>query len=136
MNIILSANNNKDMYVIPVVPNGIEINSPQKNETFEGLNGDLVLIGNPGLREFSISSFLPVNKNYNFVHQGAEQNGWKYVEFIDNLKKSKTPVRVVMTNKQKYTIFNGLCSIENFKYQADKVGDIQYELNFKEFPVL
>lgn len=57
MNITLSANNNADIYVLPIVPPGIEINSPQKNETFEGLKGDLTLIGNPGLKEISISSF-------------------------------------------------------------------------------
>jgi hypothetical protein len=136
MNITLSVNNNKDIYVLPVVPNGIEIESSQKNETFEGLNGDITLIGNTGLKEFSVSSFFPVDKKYNFVAQGSEKNGWKYVEFIENLKKNKTPVRVVMTNKQKYSVFNGLCSIEKFKYKTDNVGDIQYTLDLKEFTVL
>jgi len=136
MNITLSANNNADIYVLPIVPPNIEINSPQKNETFEGLKGDFTLIGNKGLKEISISSFFPVDKNYSFVAQGAEKNGWKYVEFVENLKKNKTPVRVVMTNKQKHTIFNGLCSVENFKYKPDNVGDIQYTLDLKEFPTL
>jgi len=136
MNIILSANNNKDVYTLPIVPNGIEINSPQKNETFEGLNRDITLIGNPGLKEIPITSFFPVNKDYPFIAQEAEKNGWRYVEFIENLKKSKTPVRVIITNKQKYTVFNGLCSIENFKFKTDNVGDIQYTLDLKEFTEL
>ena len=136
MTIILSANNNQEIFTLPVVPSGMEINSSQKNEIFEGINGDITLIGNLGLKEFSISSFFPVNKDYNFIVRGAEKDGWKYVEFIVRLRKEKKPVRVVWTNKNKYTIFNGLCSVENFKYKPDKVGDINYTLDFKEFPVL
>jgi hypothetical protein len=136
MNITLSANNNSDIYIIPVVPPNLPIKTAMNNEVLSTLNGDILILGNETLKEFSISSFFPVNKSYKFTANGYEANGWKYVNFIGENKKSKTPIRVVITTKDKYTVLNTLMSIESFVYSVDKVRDIQYELSLKEFPTL
>ena len=132
-NITFSANNNADVYVLPVVPNLGDIEEPQNNEVLKGLNHDIKIIGNPGLDKFSVNSFFPVNKEYTFVANGSEPNGWKYVEFIRNCKKNKVPIRVVITSKSKYTIKNKLFSIEGFKYHPDNVGDVVYQIDLEEF---
>jgi len=136
MNIVLSANNNADVYILPVVPNGLDIDEPQTTEILKGLDHDIKVIGNVGLDKLSINSFFPVDKKYTFIATGAESNGLKYVEFIQNCKKNKIPMRVVITNKNKYTIKNKLFSIEDFKYHSDNVGDIVYQLDLEEYPNL
>lgn len=132
-NIILSANNNADVMVLPVVPPDIPVKSPQNNEVFSTIKGDVLIIGKPGLREVSITSFFPVNKDYPFIAHGAERNGFKYVEFIENYRRLQKPVRLVWTTKDKYTVLNMLCAVESFEYAPDKVGDLNYTLALKEF---
>ena len=66
MNIIFSANNNEEVYVLPIVP-PIELNIPRKNEEFETINsGTLNLIGTRGLKSLSIqldeSTLLKIEK--------------------------------------------------------------------------
>ena len=133
MNITLTSQDNSQVFIIPVVPPNLPIKSGSNNETFSSIDKDITIIGNPVLREFSLNSFFPVNKNYPFVKNGYEPDGWKYVSFIESAKNSKQPVRVVVTTNNKYTVLNILMSIESFIFSADKVGDIQYELSLKEF---
>lgn len=134
MNITLSANNNSDVMILPVVPPDVPIRSPQNNEVFSAINGDLLIIGKRGLREVTITSFFPVNKDYPFIAQGAESNGYKYIEFIENYKNLREPFRLVITTKDKYSVLNMLCTVEaGFEYAPDKVGDLKYTLPLKEF---
>jgi hypothetical protein len=133
MNITISKNNNQEILIIPIVPPNISITQGSKNETFETLTGDINILKNPALKEISLSSFFPVNKNYSFVSKGSEPDGFKYVNFIENAKNNKEYIRLVMTSKENRTIFNSLVSIENFEYDLDKVSDIVYSVDFKEF---
>lgn len=56
------------------------MNSPQDNDTFEAVTGDINVIGAPKLRTLSFSSIFPVNKNYPFIRaQASYKNGWEYV---------------------------------------------------------
>lgn len=133
MNITISKNNNSEILIIPVVPPNVPIKQAGKNEVFETLNGDINILKLPGLKELSISSFFPVNKNYEFVAKGSETDGFKYVNFLENSKNSREYIRLVMTAKDNKTLFNSLVSVEDFEYSIDKVGDIAYSVDFKEF---
>ena len=54
---------------LPVIPNPLPtISEPQNNETFNGLRGDIKLIGPMGLRSLTLDNILlPVNKSYPFI---------------------------------------------------------------------
>lgn len=136
MDIVFSANNNEQVMVLPVVPPGLEFDEPQENEEFKHLTGSLNILGNMGLKTVGISSFFPVNKNYSFMKNGAEKDGWKYVEFFRKYRQKKLPFRVVITSKDGRELLNMPCSVDSFSYNVDKVGDIQYQLGIKEYPFM
>jgi hypothetical protein len=74
-----------------------------------------------------------VNKDYNFVKNGAMKNGWAYVTFIESMKKYKLPIRVIITTKHKVPVLNSLMAIDKFTYGGDKSGDVAYSIELKEF---
>ena len=132
MNITITDKTGSTSLIIPIVPPEIPITKPSKNQVFETINGDLNIIGNEGLTETAWDSFFPC-KEYPFAATGSSINGWDYVDFFNNAKKNKLPIRVVMTSKDRHTILNMLASIEKWEYKPDKVGDIKYSLGLKEY---
>ena len=134
MDIVVSANNNQEILIFPVVPKGeIEISNPQENQQISTINaGALNLIGPMGLRKFSIASIFPVN-DYPWVKRGSK-NGWEYVDFFDRWRKARVPIRIVVSKKDGSEFLNMPCSIDNFTYSEMKSGDIKYTLELTEFP--
>lgn len=133
MDIVFSANNNKEIFVLPIVPPGISIQQPIKNEVFETVNkGEFKLIGQKGLVVISITSFFPT-KEYPFIKKGALSDGWKYVSFLERWIGLEAPIRIVITSKSGITVKNLAVSIDNFEYFIDKAGDIQYNLDLSEY---
>lgn len=136
MDIVFSVNNNEKIMILPVVPVGMpEINSPQENEEFDGINGKLNLQGNMGLKTVSISSFFP-NKKYSFAKAGSSSNGWDYVSFFETYRKKKLPFRIVVTTSKGKKVLNIPVTVDNFSYSVDKIGDIPYTLELKEYPIV
>lgn len=133
MNITISNEANTQTVILPVVLQEMDkLKQGYKTETFETLKGDLTLVGNKELREFPISSFFPVNKKYSFIKAGALENGWDYIDFLnENLGK---PVRLVITTEDKHTFLNML-AIYTFEHLPNKIGNIDYTINFKEFKI-
>lgn len=132
MNIYLSVKNRKQVLKLPILPEEIKVNSHQKNETFETINfGDILLLGEAGLSDFSMESFFPKDpKRYSFARE-KKRKGWEYVKLIDSWRVGKLPVRVIVTGSP----INILMAIENFEYGVqDGTGDIYYTLTFTEFP--
>ncbi|QEK12576.1 phage portal protein [Crassaminicella thermophila] len=133
MNIVVSANNNKEIFVLPVVPTDIEIHIPQNNEEFQTINsGTLNLIGDVGLRTLSISSIFPTHQ-YKWLKAGSNSNGWEYVEFLNRWRKAKVPIRIVITRKDGSEVLNMACTIESFIYGLTRNEDIRYTLDLKEY---
>lgn len=134
MDIVVSANNNQEILVFPVVPPDTgAIEKPAKNEIFETINqGELNLIGNLGLRSLSIDSFFP-NKPYSWIKKGSLANGWAYVDFFDRWRAARVPIRIVITTKDGQERLNMPCTVENFTHVLDKAGDIKYTLELKEY---
>lgn len=133
MNIILTDIANFSVFIIPIVPQNIQIVSAGNSTTYNGIEHQFTIIDNEKPKEIDWSSFFPVNKNYNFVPHTAHQNGWVYVSFIELMKKYSYPIRIIFTTKTKIPILNTLVSIENFTYSVDNSGDINYSIKLKEF---
>lgn len=134
MDIVISVNNNEEVMILPIVPPDIEIDKPWENSEKDSLKyGKIKLIGLPGLTSFSIESFFPVNKNYNFQKNGSEKDGRKYLVFFEKWRAKRVPFRVVITDKQKSELLNLPMAIDGFKYSFDKVGDVKYSLSFQEY---
>lgn len=149
--------------VLPVIPNeGIDISSQYNNQTYESLNGPLLLLGRRNLRTFSIQSFFP-NKAYDFIYAGSGvirrkarhettnnlpgmnrsfgggaytteivQDGMACVEFIENVRAQLIPVRVIYTDNGEQ-VLNMACTINDFSWGFDASGDIGYTMSFTEY---
>lgn len=133
MDIVVSANNNEEVYVLPVVPPLEDlINSTYNNGTFDTMQlGEINLIGMKGLRTINIQSFFPT-KEYPWIKKGASSNGWDYVNFFNKWADNRNPIRIIITSGTN-TIINMACTVESFNYGIDKVGDIKYTLDLKEY---
>lgn len=134
MNLIMTDIANISAYLIPVVPTGTSVKVSGANSTEDTLTGNIRVMNNSSLRCVSWESFFPVNKNYNFVPTGALKNGWIYVTFIETMRRFKLPIRIIGTTASKIPIFNFLASIDDFAWQLDKIGDINYSISLTEFP--
>ena len=133
MNIIWTDIANLSVFVVPVVPTGTEIKVAEVNEIGDTLSGNIRIMKNSALRKLSWASFFPVNKHYNFVPRMALSNGWLYVAFIELMRRFRLPIRVIGTTTKKVPVFNFLASIDDFSWNVDKVGDINYSITLTEF---
>lgn len=134
LDIVFSTDQESKTMVIPVVPAKLpEISCPQDNDTFKAITGDLNIIGEMGLRTFTLSSFFPVNKQYSFRRPGSEADGMKYVQFFDKYRRQLIPFRVVMAYDDGRELLNMPCTIDDFKYYIDAAEDISYSLSCREY---
>ena len=132
-NIVFSANNREEVMILPVVPE-IEMDKPQSNERFETINnGTLNLIGDEGLRTFSITSIFPSQK-YPWLKPGSVAEPFKYVDFFNRWRAKKVPLRIVTSRPDGREWFNMACLIDNFTFKLRKNGDIAYTLDVSEYP--
>lgn len=134
MNIIISDISGVSSLVFPIVPVDTTINANGKSETINAIDGRFNIIENKDLKSINWNSILPVNKSYNFIKRGSLANGWIYVTFLELIKKYKLPVRIIVTTNAKAPVLNMLASIDNFSYNVDKTGDINYSISLTEFP--
>ena len=133
MDIIVSANNNEEILVFPVIQDEIPIEDSQNNEVFETINtGPLNIIGDIGLRTVPISSIFPVHE-YKWMRPGSSSNGWDYVNFFKKWRAAKVPIRIIMCEDDGLEILNMPCTIDLFRYQRMRNGDIRYSLDLKEY---
>lgn len=132
MHVVFSADNNKEIKIIPYIFPDVEIAREQGNEEIKTTDGVLNLIGNLGLRRLNISSFFPVH-DYKWIPTGAISNGWDYVDFFEKWRAKKVPIRIVMFNRNGQNILNMPCLIDNFSYSEKRNGDISYSLDVSEY---
>jgi len=131
LDIYLSVNNRAEVLKLPVVPKEFTVSKPQKNEVFETVTqGELRLIGTPGLKSITISSFFPI-REYPFLRDNTYK-GFEYVYIIDTWILQKLPIRLIITD----TPINMAVSVENFEYTIGQDGDLKYSLVLGEFKIL
>ncbi|WMI80899.1 hypothetical protein [Anaerotignum sp. MB30-C6] len=114
MDIYISLNNRGRVIKLPYLPPEFTITSPQGNETYQTVNGELNLIGNMGLKGLSFSSFL---------------DDWEIVRTFEELRTQKIPFRIIITEAS----INMAVTIDNFDYSMKKGKKIYYSLTLKEF---
>lgn len=132
MNITLTDMTGLDTYVIPVVPDGTKFEFGSESETLNTLKGKIVITGATKLKTVGWESLFPVHQDYAFTANNSRENGWEYVDFIeDNLKK---PIRVVATDDNKRSIENLLMIVDEWSKCTDPAGNIRYSIKLTEFP--
>lgn len=131
MNIIFSNEKRTESIQLPIIPEEIEISFTHNNEVFSTVDGgDLNLIGREGLKNFPIKSWFP-SKSYPFAKSDVLAPEAK--EFFVKYKRKREPLRVVVISDSGYTFHNELYVIEEFTFGYDRVGDMPYSLNLKQF---
>lgn len=132
MDIYLFTFDRKEVIKLPVIPNEITVNSPQKNEVFETVQmGELKLIGLKGLKSLNIDSFFP-SKDYPFL-KDRTYKGFEYINIIEKWRDTRLPIRLLITA----TNINIPVAIDNFDYGIkDGTMDIYYALALTEFKVV
>lgn len=124
---------NGSVVVMPIVPNpGPELDSPQNNEVFSAVTGDLKVIGALGLRSLTLESFWPTTKNYSFARYYGS-SGTECISFFEAARKAYKPIRCIIVYSNGQDILNMLCLVDDFVYKTDKMGDIHYSLKISEY---
>lgn len=131
--VIISANNNEEVVVLPVVPT-IPVSTTQENEEFKTADqGSMNLIGDLGLRSFSIDSIFPVEGSYEGMRPGSVGEPFVYVDFINKWRMEKVPFRVIASRPDGSLWFNIPMLVDNFSYEHTKSGAIKYKLSLTEY---
>ena len=137
MDFILSFNNGfwygSPQMIFPVVPNGgVQLERSQNNASFDGVNGEMLSIGEMNLASFSIESIFPLH-NYPWARPGSSSDGWSYVRTIEKVRRERIPFRAVLLGNDGQEIFNLPVAVDSFSYWFDQAHDIAYSLTFHEY---
>lgn len=131
IDIVFSAENRSETLHLPIIPETLDISFPHQNMTISTISdGDVNLIGMPGLKTISFSSWFPM-KTYQFAKSSV--TGVEGKAFLTKWKRKRRPIRVVVINKNGIELHNELYAIENFTFGYDRAGDMTYSLNLKQF---
>lgn len=135
INIVLKVDNSADSIVFPIVPGDLpDLTSPQGNDTFASVTGDINVIGPPKLRTISFSSILPVHKNYPFIRSGATyKNGWEYINWIEQHRRMGEVFRLMFVETLGAVKLDLLCTVDSFIYHQERNNDIKFQIDFREY---
>lgn len=136
MKISFASQDRKIFVQLPIIPDDLVWGNGMNNQTFETIqHGEINLPGTRQLISFSISSFLPSNstvtKRYKFSKSYVE--GEYIVLRLQKWRDNREPIRCVITSKSGRSLLNILVLIENFERGMDRVSDIPYKLDVKEY---
>lgn len=128
----------KEKYRLPVLPKEFpKMDRSVSSEEFETFNnGVFNFIGNMGLYTFTLEGFLPaMDKNYIFVKEKI--NPYKIINFWAKAMATKQPIRIIMNRAKGLDLpieaVNMLVSIESMSHNENKMHDVVYSVNFKEW---
>lgn len=127
MDFYLSINNRERVIQLPVPPSEFTLSSPQSNETFSTVEGDLKLIGNLGLKTISFSSLFPLQESR--ISRNNDMLGWDYINLIEELRERKLPFRFMISE----TPINIAVTIDEFEYGLGRGDFIRYSITLSEF---
>lgn len=137
----LGINDGEEGFILPVLPEKIEIDEGGDNKTYNIVNlGEVNVINLPKLTKVSFGSYFPLN-NGPYVSTEKLFTPSFYVKKIQEWRKKCNKVRFIFTGGQLDFVFNtslevnNVFSIENFKYEENggEVGDIYYTLELKKY---
>lgn len=136
--IFFSSLDRKEVYQLPVLPETLpELTRACANEEFETYNnGTFNLLGNMGLYSFSLSSFLPtLDKNYTFAKNKI--NPYLIINLWAKAMATKKPIRVIINRSLvvglPVEVINIMVTVESLSHYEDIVGDVVYNVSFKEY---
>lgn len=136
MKVSFASQDRKIFVQLPIIPNDITWGTGMNNQTFETIqHGEINLPGTRQLIAFTLSSFFPTNetkaKYYKFAKSRYDSEGlaWQFEKWRD----SRVPIRCVITSKAGRSLLNILVLIENFERGMDRVSDVPYKLDVKEY---
>lgn len=133
--IYISDINRKTVLQLPILPEEMpSLSRSSNNEEFETFaNGKYNIIGDAGLIEFSLDSWLPAKgKNYSF-QRVKNINPDTYINLINAAMDTKKPLRVVIVRSDGTFVTNNTYAIESFEWHEDKIGNYKYSISFKQW---
>ena len=132
--VIISVNNNEEVFTLPHVPVDFPLSEPeQHNETYEGLSKDYRRIGPMGLRQLSWESFFPVGRRYPFMPPESLEDGWAYVSFFQRWRDRKVPFRMIVLDSSGVARLNMPITIDRLDLSIRRNGDIAYNITVTEY---
>ncbi|MNJ27391.1 LysM domain protein [compost metagenome] len=131
----LSFNNGAEAIEFPVLPGKIEVQSSGDSKTYDiSMLGEINVIKNMKLKEIAFESLFPASwfPGVN-VERSAMFRPAYYIDRIEDWRSKKRPIRLVLTGSN--LNINMAVSIEKFSWSEEggAVGDIHYQLSFKEY---
>lgn len=131
--LILSVNNLEEVMVWPSVPPDFGPEQSQRNGTYEGLSGDFNTLGPMKLWSIPMEGVFPVGNRRPYMPAEAEEDGWRYVDFLNRNMARRIPFRITLLDNSGVCRFNDACSVDNFSWKVKRNGDISYSLTFREY---
>ena len=130
--IYLSIDNGAEVMELPVIPSEYTVTKPQRDEVFETITGEeLAFLDAPGLKTIGWSSFFPC-RDYPFLRCTRLNDVWQYGYKLDSWILQKYPIRLIISG----TPINMAVKVTQFDYRQGTNGDIEYDIELKEFPLV
>ncbi|MBN1037891.1 LysM peptidoglycan-binding domain-containing protein [Clostridium botulinum] len=129
----LSINEGREGFVLPVLPQEIEISDSGDNKTHNVINlGEVNVINIPKLTKISFKSYFPRN-NGPYVNDKHFFRPHEYMRRLNEWRQNAEKVRFIFIGSE-FEI-NDLFSIENLKFteKGGEVGDIYYSIELKRY---
>lgn len=130
----LGINNGEEGFILPILPEKIEIDENGDNKTFDVISlGEVNTINLPKLTEISFESFFPKHRG---PYVSSEQlfDPSFYISKIREWREKRQKIRFIFTGGSPLEV-NDLFTIENFKLSENggEVGDIYYSIELKRY---
>lgn len=129
----LTYNNGKEKLRLPVNPSSLSVASPfGYSEVTVSQLGEVTLIGEKMLKEFSISSFFPARYVPSYCEYTNIPLPFTAIQTLERWRSSRLPCRLIVTG----TPINLPVTIRDLTYEAERFGsggDIYYSLTLKEY---
>lgn len=128
----LGINEGEEGFMLPVLPEKIEINEGGNNKTCDVINlGEVNMINLPKLTEIAFESFFP---KYAGPYVSSDQlfEPSFYISKIREWREKKQKIRFIFVGGLE---INDLFTIENFKHSEEggEVGEIYYSIELKRY---
>nr|DAG43647.1 MAG TPA: tail assembly protein [Caudoviricetes sp.] len=116
----------------PVPPDKLPtITSPQNNDTFNSVIGDVSIMGLLGLRTVEFEDFLLPSDTSNYSWARGD-NGSDIINFINDNRQKGQPFRIIIT-KGDVTYLNMNVLVDDFDYYMDNQADYHMNASFTEY---
>ena len=116
----------------PVVPANLPpITTPQNNDTFNSVIGDVSIMGLLGLRTIEFKDLL-LPSNVDDYSWAKGDNGADIINFINDNRQKSQPFRLIIT-KGDVTYCNMNVLIDIFDYYQDNQADYHLNCSFTEY---